>query len=239
MQSERGFSIVIKKYGNRELDKVVKMTLEENEIQLWLLYWRDLLSWITYYEKIMSPQEQEYVSRFENYDDRMRSAAGKILTRKLLSHYMNISQEKIKVSKSKYGKPILENNHEFSLNFNVSHSGKVVLVAMTRGRIVGIDVESQHSMPDYLSLAKNFFTDKEFEIISNVNNEELFLDYWTAKEAYVKAIGMGLNKELNSFEIRGNKIIDSEEEASKWIRRKVYMPEGYIANMVYELTGRA
>ncbi|MBV4429417.1 4'-phosphopantetheinyl transferase family protein [Clostridium tyrobutyricum] len=237
MQSERGFSIVIKKYGNCELDKIAKMTLEGNEIQLWLLHWEDLLSWITYYRKIMSSQEQEYVNRFVNYDDRMRSATGKILTRKLLAHYMNISQEKVEISKSKYGKPILENNHEFLLSFNVSHSGKIVLVAMARGRIVGIDVERQHSMPDYLSLAKNFFTDKEFEIISNANNEELFFDYWTAKEAYVKAIGTGLNKELNSFEIRGNKIIDSAEQSSKWIRRKVYMQEGYIANIVYQLTG--
>lgn len=238
MQSEREFSIVIKKHGNCELDKVAKMTLEENEIQFWLLHWEDLLSWITYYGKIMSPKEQEYVNRFVNYDDRMRSATGKILTRKLLAHYMNIPQEKVKLSKSNYGKPMLENNHDFSLSFNVSHSGKVVLVAMARGRIVGIDVERQHSMPDYLSLAKNFFTDKEFEIISNANNEELFFDYWTAKEAYVKAIGMGLNKELNSFEIRGNKIIDSSEQSSRWIRRKVDMPERYIANIVYELTER-
>lgn len=232
------YKIVIRGLRNHDVYKISQMTLDEKEIQVWILQWRELIDWIKHNWEAMSLLEKNYVKKFMHEDDRMRSAAGKILTRKLLSHYMIIPEKQIEILRGEFGKPFLNTSNPSKLHFSVSHSEEIVLVAIAKERLLGIDVEKMHSIPDYLSLSRNFFTRNEWINIDKVRDEMLFYYYWTAKEAYVKAIGSGLHRELNSFEINENGIIDSMEDSKKWNRRTIDVSEGYIANIVYELTRR-
>lgn len=251
--SKKKSDIAIKKYKNEDLADIKNMNLKTNEIQLWILHWKDLEHWVRHYQKILSEEEREYVNHFNNHEDRMRSAVGKILIRKLLAQYMNISEETVVISKGRYGKPYIDN--EVSIQFNISHSGKMVLAAVSREIIVGIDIEKISQLPEYISLAEHYFTVNEWKNIAAADSIELFYDYWTAKEAYVKAVGMGLSKDFRSFWIIGSSVIDNSAQQIPWTgqeievpalwtgrkikvpihwnRRKIKVPTGYIANIVY------
>lgn len=229
--SKKKLDIVIRRYGNKDLSDIQNMNLEAYEIQIWTLYWRGLENWIQYYKKILSQEEWEYVSRFISHEDRMRSSVGKILVRKLLAQYMNISEETVVISKNRYGRPYVDST--IPIYFNISHSGEVVMVAVSKEMVVGIDVEKISKLKEYNSLAENFFTLNEWRSIASADSIELFYEYWTAKEAYVKAVGMGLSKALDSFEIIGkSEIIDFVQQV-KWNRQKIDTLAGYMANIVY------
>lgn len=229
--SKKKSDIVIKKYKNENLADIENMNLKTDEIQLWILRWKELEHWVRQYQKILPEEERAYINRFRNHEDRMRSAVGKILIRKLLAQYMNIPEETVIISKGRYGKPYIDN--EVSVQFNISHSGKMVLAAVSGDIIVGIDIEKISQIPEYILLAENYFTVHEWKEIAAADSIELFYDYWTAKEAYVKAVGMGLGKNFRSFRVIGSSVIDHSAWQVPWNRKKIEVSTGYIANIVY------
>ena len=99
----------------------------------------------------------------------------------------------------KHGKPYFVNS---DLKFNLSHSGRYVVAAVSDYE-VGIDIQKKKA--DKHRIAEKNFLRGECEYInSGANDEERhqrFCEVWTLKEAYLKNIGMGLRKPLNSFEI--------------------------------------
>lgn len=99
--------------------------------------------------------------------------------------------------------------------FNLSHSGEWTCLALSDGE-VGIDIQQER--PVDMRLATRFFTAEEQAALQGAGEraEELFYRLWTVKEAYLKALGTGLNRPLNSFSVRfgagGAKISDPERE---------------------------
>ena len=136
--------------------------------------------------------------RFEN--DKKLSAGAYLLLKKLLSEE-NITNPLFKTEK--HGKAYIS-NHE-NIHFNLSHSGKVVLCAIS-DREVGIDIEYIDPEID-LNIAKHYFYNSEYENIMKAENRfEEFFKFWVLKESYMKYTGLGMNLELDSFEI----LIDDE-----------------------------
>ena len=120
--------------------------------------------------------------------------------KKLLSEE-NITNPLFKTEK--HGKAYIS-NHE-NIHFNLSHSGKVVLCAIS-DREVGIDIEYIDPEID-LNIAKHYFYNSEYENIMKAENRfEEFFKFWVLKESYMKYTGLGMNLELDSFEI----VIDDE-----------------------------
>lgn len=83
------------------------------------------------------------------------------------------------------------------VEFNLSHSGKYAVCLLSR-EPSGVDIEQKKEMPQYEQLARRYFTELELE---DIDSSERFLEYWTLKESYVKAIGKGLCFPLNEVEI--------------------------------------
>ena len=136
--------------------------------------------------------------RFEN--DKKLSAGAYLLLKKLLSEE-NITNPLFKTEK--HGKAYIS-NHE-NIHFNLSHSGKVVLCAIS-DREVGIDIEYIDPEID-LNIAKHYFYNSEYENIMKAENRfEEFFKFWVLKESYMKYTGLGMNLELDNFEI----VIDDE-----------------------------
>ena len=149
---------------------------------------------------LVSKNRQEKIDfyRFEN--DKKLSAGAYLLLKKLLSEE-NITNPLFKTGK--HGKAYIS-NHE-NIHFNLSHSGKVVLCAIS-DREVGIDIEYIDPEID-LNIAKHYFYNSEYENIMKAENRfEEFFKYWVLKESYMKYTGLGMNLELDSFEI----VIDDE-----------------------------
>ncbi len=95
------------------------------------------------------------------------------------------------------GKPYFEN---CNIYFSISHSKSTAVCAVSEGEI-GVDIERLDKNRDYLSLAERYFTEKEYEKIKKSENiKELFVKYWTAKEAYIKFTGEGFKRGMNYFE---------------------------------------
>jgi 4'-phosphopantetheinyl transferase len=102
-----------------------------------------------------------------------------------------------------HGKPALGDVRE--LSFNVSHSGSVALVAVARNSCVGVDVEVIRSRRHLEKLATRVLSSDEYDawrVVAPAARSTEFLRSWTAKEAYLKAIGVGLVRPLRSVPVR-------------------------------------
>lgn len=90
-----------------------------------------------------------------------------------------------------------------SLRFNVSNTHGLVAIAITRDHDVGIDVEDRTRDSDTLAIADRYFSASEVQALRALPNEDQqltrFFEYWTLKEAYIKARGMGLAIPLGQF----------------------------------------
>ncbi|MBR4448212.1 4'-phosphopantetheinyl transferase superfamily protein [Methanobrevibacter sp.] len=144
---------------------------------------------------LVSKNRQEKIDFYRFEKDKKLSAGAYLLLKKLLSEE-NITDPIFKTEK--YGKAYIS-NHE-NIHFNLSHSGKMVLCAIS-DKEVGADIEYIDHAID-LNIAKHHFYNGEYENIMNAkNNYEEFFKYWVLKESYMKYTGLGMNLQLDSFEI--------------------------------------
>ena len=118
-----------------------------------------------------------------------------------------------------------------SIDFNISHSGNYVIFAISKTNRIGIDIEEIKEIPllDFDSL----FSKEELQRIYKVKNDYIpFYTLWTQKEAYLKAIGMGLNVPLNEVLVNNNKISHNHEE---WFLHELKLDADYICHLLTDL----
>lgn len=121
------------------------------------------------------------------------------LLRQTLARYLNVGPSELKFKYNEQGKPFLVSGE---LEFNVSHSRSRLLIAVTAGRAIGVDIEFRRSGLNMESIAERWFAPEEQAFFNSQGNpEELFFDIWAQKEAYVKALGTGIYKDLNTFAV--------------------------------------
>src|SRR5439155_16082372 len=96
-----------------------------------------------------------------------------------------------------HGKPDLAAAERLPLRFNVAHSGELVLVAVTRDRAIGVDLELRRDSVEWGPIAAEFFSPREQEALRELpadQQRDAFFQFWTRKEAFVKAQGKGLGQ---------------------------------------------
>jgi 4'-phosphopantetheinyl transferase len=168
----------------------------------------------------LSPDERAKADRFYDPLDGHRYIMARGTLRSILSHYLHLAPSGIKFTYTPQGKPLLDRafltvdqpvnvpnftalrNTQFpNIQFNLSHSQDLAVYGVTLDRPLGIDVEYLRPLKDTLSLAKRWFTPKEYtEILQHPDPTTTFFRFWTAKEAYLKATGAGL-RHLSRVEI--------------------------------------
>ncbi len=152
---------------------------------------------------ILSGDERSRATRFYFQRDRERYIVGHALLRLLLAHYLASSPEQIRFEDGSHGKPALAPPYKQSgLRFNLSHSGDRVVVGITRGRELGVDVEYMDRRRASLDLASRFFAPPEVENLQALPTEMQlagFFNCWTRKEAFIKGTGKGLAQGLDTF----------------------------------------
>ncbi|MEY3000575.1 MAG: hypothetical protein RL648_789 [Verrucomicrobiota bacterium] len=151
-------------------------------------------------EGLLSPAEQAALGRFSREADRMRHALGRALARVLLGGRCNELPSQVPLTVDAHGKPVVEGG---TVSFSIAHGADAVVVACAPVGAVGIDVEAVDRPVQALRLARHFFHAEEVGFIEGGEErmEARFLKIWTAKEAYLKAIGLGLRLPLRSFAI--------------------------------------
>ena len=144
---------------------------------------------------LVSKDRQEKIDFYKFDKDKKLSCGAYLLLKKLLTDE-NITDPIFKTEK--YGKAYIFNYE--NIYFNLSHSGKIVLCAISDME-VGADVEYIDPEID-LDIAKHYFYNEEYtSIMKSYNPHEEFFKYWVLKESYMKYTGLGMNLELDSFEI--------------------------------------
>lgn len=113
--------------------------------------------------------------------------------------------------------------------FNLSHSGEWTVIALSDSE-VGVDIQQIKRVD--MRLAKRFFSEKECAQLADAGDgaTELFYRLWTVKEAYLKALGTGLNRPLNSFSVRvtvGGAKIEDKENGEGWLASELDCFDGY------------
>lgn len=153
----------------------------------------------------LSADERERASRFMFDRDRVTFVAAHDLLRQVLSKYEDVAPEAWRFTARPNGKPLLSDAHDCSLRFNLSHTRGLVACAVSRAIDVGIDVESiegRERGTDPRELATRFFSATEAASLDECVDaalQERFIELWTLKESYVKAIGEGLSHPLDTF----------------------------------------
>jgi 4'-phosphopantetheinyl transferase len=157
---------------------------------------------------VLSAAEQEQYRRFLRLPDRRDYAAAHALLRNSLSRYSEVDPAAWKFQSTRHGKPSLVrcNDAVPGLSFSLSHARGLVVCGIAHGCDVGVDVEGTERALDWSNIARRYFSAAEVVQLERCHKEHRairFIEFWTLKEAYLKAMGVGLSIPLNNvdFEI--------------------------------------
>ena len=179
--------------------------LAPGEIHLWLSFYEEIdVHLHPAYRKLLHPAEREQEPRFYFETDRRRYLVTRALLRTVLSRYAPLEPPQWMFSTNDYGKPEIANAQvrKQRLAFNLSHTRNLIVLGITRGRSLGVDVENLRRRKASIEVADHFFAPQEVAALTAEPAEKQqyrFFEYWTLKEAYIKARGMGLTLPLHKF----------------------------------------
>ena len=175
----------------------------------------------------LSLDERKRSTRLRFDRDRQRFMVARGVLRDLLGRYLGILPAQVRFAYNAFGKPELSPEFGSSLRFNLSHSADLALIGITRDARIGVDLEYIRPQPEYLEIARSFFSATEVDELNGLPSPlqtEAFLNCWTRKEAYVKARGMGL-------------AIPATERAEPWSIYTLQPAPGYVGALAIEGTG--
>lgn len=155
------------------------------------------------YRELLSPDERQQERRLRLDRVKHEFLVTRALVRTVLSGYLEMPPEAIVFTRSNRGKPAVASRvNARSVQFNLSHTRGLVVCAVTTGCEIGVDAEPLDRRSSCLELAARFFAPTEFAAIRATRVEEqqrMFLRFWTLKEAFIKAEGLGLSAPLDQF----------------------------------------
>lgn len=216
-------------------------TLADDEVHLWRVDLAAAASAEPQLSVLLSADEQARAARFHFQRDRQYYVVARSALRQVLAAYLTADPKELTFSYSAKSKPALSGTHaDHGLAFNVSHSGDLALLAFTRHRQIGVDVERIRHDFDTAAIAARFFSAAEQEQLAALPIEqrhETFFRCWTRKEAYIKATGEGLSLPLSQFDVSigagsQNALLATRpdpEESKRWTLRDVAADAGYAA----------
>ena len=179
------------------------LTLQHGMVHVWAWDFEcspdDLKQYIT----LLSCDEHLRMQRFHFERDRIRYAVSHAILRILLGRYLGMEPSSISFEQNEFGKPSLVPTLAVAeLNFNLSHTNSIGLLAIATGLAVGVDIEEVR--PVACGTVEQYFSAQEqscLATLTGANWLEGFYNCWTRKEAILKAEGIGLNVRLGAFDV--------------------------------------
>jgi 4'-phosphopantetheinyl transferase len=213
--------------------------LASTEIHIWEFPLTTSDSELNVYATSLSEDERIRASRFRFERDARRFTVARAAVRSILGGYTGAAGHGLRFDYSRYGKPSLA-GVTADIRFNVSHSADLAMLAVVRGREVGVDVESIRVEVETDKLAERYFSLHERESLRAIPNRDrvsAFFRCWTCKEAFLKAQGLGLSRSLESFDVEVNperpaRLVSTRpdpQEAARWSLRDVQTVQAYAA----------
>jgi 4'-phosphopantetheinyl transferase len=218
--------------------------LNEGEVHVWLaehdagrlLRARDI--------EVLSGEERERSTRLRFVEHQVRFVQRRRFLRTVLGEYLGTEPQRVEIETDSYGKPHIRG--EALLSFNLSHSGNLSLLALGKGKKLGIDIERIDRTVNVDEVSRRFFSPREVEEIFGLPSElrELaFFVCWSRKEAFVKAVGRGFSFPLDRFSVScrpGEPAAlldcgDEEKELVRWVLLDLPPIPGNVTALAGEL----
>lgn len=187
---------------------------------------------------LLPPAELQAAERLHSKAAGSRFVVRRAVRRIILGAYLSLPPRALDFSLGDAGKPRLT-GHTNGLQFNASHSGNLALIAVTRATPIGVDIERVRPTPAD-RIANRFFSPTERSTLMQVPRTqrlEAFFQYWTRKEAFLKATGDGLRRSLDSFDVVGPADVPRllrtrSQHGADWSSTTLRLAPGYVAALV-------
>lgn len=151
---------------------------------------------LAYYRSILSPAERERYRRFHFDSDRQLFLLSHALVRRVLSSYVDVDPSVWQFSANEFGRPEISSpDLSQSLRFNLTHTSGLAACVITLDTDCGIDAEKIRARGDQAGIAGKMFAETEQAELKKLEGQafmERFFVYWTLREAYCKALGVGI-----------------------------------------------
>jgi 4'-phosphopantetheinyl transferase len=226
------------------------LALADNEIHVWFVRPERATadSLTRAYQALMSTDERERHRRFYFDRDRHTFLVARALVRTTLSRYADVRPEVWTFAAGPHGRPEIASPRGLPpLRFNLSHTQGLVAIAVALGMDLGIDVEGKRRETT-ADVARRFFAPPEvryFESVGPERQPDVFLDFWTLKEAYIKATGEGLSAGLSSFAMRLDDpptvsfTNGDNANAPDWHFRRLQLTDAHVSSLAVRRPGAA
>jgi len=149
--------------------------------------------------KQLSSDEVQRAMRLRRTVERNQWIISRAIIRQVLGLYLNCPPEEVGFQVGEHGKPKVA-----GLEFNTSHSGSTVAIAVSKTAPVGIDIEFSDRDVNFEQVARLLFSADErtvWQALSQLQRRPVFFETWVAKEAALKARGVGLNQSLPKISV--------------------------------------
>ena len=138
--------------------------------------------------------ERGRYARYRQEADRQMFLLGRVMARRLVGRALDVEPRSWRWQEGERGRPEV-GEPAARVSFNLAHSAGLVVCAISHERDVGVDVEHRHRPPTDPQMVRRFCSPSEADDIERHGADgwrDRFLQYWTLKEAYLKARGVGI-----------------------------------------------
>jgi 4'-phosphopantetheinyl transferase len=218
---------------------MVSMILSSDEIHLYHFAFKELEANINEYESYLSESEKQRAARFHFEIDQNNFKIGRAVLRKILAGYIDRSPADLNFQYSEKGKPLLSDTH---LQFNLSHTKEAFLIGCSQTQAIGVDIELISRNIDVIALSREIMSAAEKDYFLSqpaARQKEIFFRVWTRKEAFVKALGIGIGTNLKNINTipgdpdeRSEIILNSREK--QWKIMDLPLKQGHFRALAIE-----
>ncbi len=215
-------------------------TTTQASIDLWLAYYDEFEADSPHLLGLLNTAERQQQARFHFAGDRLRYLVTRAMVRTVLSRYASVAPADWVFDTNAYGRPGISPVHTeaSALRFNLSHTTGLIVLGICQEHALGVDVEQLERRAN-LEVADRFFSPREAAELASLPPERQprrFFDYWTFKESYIKARGMGLSIPLDSFSFefpteetpRLSVDASQNDDAERWRFWQLELPGQYL-----------
>ena len=228
-----------------------RLPLAADDVHVWLADYAaiDDARLLDAYRALLDGEERVQQMRFYFERDRQRYLVTRALVRTVLSRYADVAPQAWEFVCNAYGRPEAANAEAraIGLTFNISHTHSMIVMAVARQRAIGVDVENVRAREAAIAVADRYFAPSEVRELHQVPPSERqvrFFEYWTFKESYIKARGMGLSLPLDAFAFHfpADDAVELEidaslgDDAERWELRQFRPSDEYLVALCLERT---
>ena len=179
--------------------------LASDNIDLWAINPAQLsIDSVSALRSLLTPDESKQLLQYKNQAAQHTYLITRSICRLILTQYVNSEPHSLSFVRDQHGKPELVHN-KHNIRFNLSHNNQVIIMVVCVNDDIGCDIEDPKRKVSIEPITRRYFSKQEHIDIAHLKGEQQqqrFFQFWTLKEAFVKATGRGISLGLDTFQFQ-------------------------------------